>query len=273
MSISLHNPYPDETMWRLFLPKESPLQYLTYGLMTESIINKVKKIRKRKRIHRLMFLIHKINNHNLNKLYREIYVEAEKLKTFKAMDWYKRGSKKVDRYRFFKSNNIPLIYLEDALNKQIKGIFKFKAGDLIKTDHSIPDYGIVVKTKNNTVYYNLVKSIFIDAQYQPIWHIYDSGIFGYFMQNVSAWRCTKIGKESNKIRRDRFEYYSGIQRRKKYWSENNVLKHIIAPEKWLDMTIDVFAGEIPNDLWIYSQEEKDIWKIIKNQVNKHPPTQ
>ena len=51
MSISLYNPYPDETLWRLFLPKESPLQYLTYGLMTESIINKVKKITDDPRYH------------------------------------------------------------------------------------------------------------------------------------------------------------------------------------------------------------------------------
>ena len=274
MSISLHNPCPDETIWRLFLPDESPLQYLTYGLMTYLITNKVKKIRKDNRNKRRIYLIHKINNHNLNKLYRTIYIEAEKLKTFRTSDWYKRGTKKLDRVRFFKSNNIPLIYLEDALKIQNKGVVKFKVGDLIKTDHSFPSYGIVEETKNNIVYYKLVDYKYIGVKkYEPIWHVYDEGVLSHFKQEISAWRCTKLGEETDKIRIDRYKYYYEINRRICYWENNEVLRVEIAPKDWLNLSINVFAGEVPKYLWMYNQIEIDTWKIIKNQISENPPLQ
>jgi len=272
MSISLHNPCPDETIWRLFLPKESPLQYLTYGLITDLIINKVKKIRKDNRNKRRIYLIHKINNHNLNKLYRSIYIEAEKLKTFRTRDWYKRGTKKLDRIRFFKSNNIPMVYLEDALKLQNKGITQFKVGDLIKTDHSYPTYGIIKRIDHNNIYYKLVEYNYVSKnEYEPVWHIYYFGILGYFDHRLSAWRCIKMGEETDQIRMDRITYYNEINKRTYYWDSNDVLKNLVVPKKWLDITINVFAGEVPDYLFMESQELIDIWSIIKTQISENPP--
>ena len=147
-------------------------------------------------------------------------------------------------------------------------------GDLIKTDHSFPSYGIVKETKNNIVYYKLVDYKYIGVKkYEPLWHIYGEGLLSYFRQEISAWRCTKLGEETDEIRLNRYKYYYEINRRISYWENNEVLRVEIVPKDWLNLSINVFAGEVPEYLFMESQEVNDIWEIIKNQISENPPLQ
>ena len=52
-----------------------------------------------------------------------------------------------------------------------------------------------------------------------------------------------------------------------------MLRVEIAPKDWLNLSINVFAGEVPKYLWMYNQIEIDTWKIIKNQISENPPLQ
>ena len=145
------DPYPLETKWQLILPLDSPLVYLKYGLMSEYIMDKVKILRQKNHDDRVTEVISKLHSESIDMLQDDIIEEATKLKNYNYKEWRRRPNIKREKVKFMLEKKIPLIYLEDALKKQLAGPPQFKLGDLIQWTTSKPykvHYGFVNKIYN-----------------------------------------------------------------------------------------------------------------------------
>ena len=132
------DPYPLETKWQLILPSDSPLVYLKYGLMSEFIMDKVKILRQKNHDDRVTEVISKLHSESIDMLQDDIIEDANKLKNYNYKEWRRRPNIKREKVKFMLEKKIPLIYLEDALKKQLAGPPQFKLGDLIQWTTSKP---------------------------------------------------------------------------------------------------------------------------------------
>ena len=91
------NPYPDETKWRNELPNNSPLQFMSYGMMTEMIQPIIIELIKVKRDTRLREIIEYLTIDNIVILQNEIIREAKKVKVWKYKEWTKGAQNKKSK--------------------------------------------------------------------------------------------------------------------------------------------------------------------------------
>jgi len=133
------NPYPDETISLNAMPEECPLLILPYGLLSEKILHLVKQKRRDLRENRKDFLIKKTKNDILTMCLIDIHNQSRSVLDLRSQLTKlasKRGIKQLIDH-----NDIPLIYLEEAYQKQ-QNPPKLEVNDWVKcTDPSPKSYG------------------------------------------------------------------------------------------------------------------------------------
>jgi len=244
--------YPNETKSFKNLPKECPIQYLSYGGILTNICDKVKTIRKKKRSERQKFLIQKILNVNIHYLINDIQEEARE-KGYKAREWTKGGSSKRHFLQFFTKNDISLKYLEDAYTNQLVGPPKIKVGDFISLKNSYwGNHGIVSNITKSYVYYIRCGVKLVNHEelpdfgkyYYPSWGKPDT-----YQYKISIWKCDKVGEDTEELknRRKSDMWNKGIEyrKRKEFWENNSVFDDVRMPFDYYDYSFNLFNVEIP----------------------------
>lgn len=156
--LEIYDPYPDETKSMNELSDECPIKYLTYGILTEKVSDLVaeqrRKIQKKKR----EFLIMKLNNTLLKERQRSFVPRSISLgfTQEEINNWKHLGSNKSQILRWFTRNEIPLIYLEELYQEQVKGPETLVKNDYIVINKYNEEYGRVYEVRGKTVYYNTV---------------------------------------------------------------------------------------------------------------------
>ena len=169
-----YDPYPDETKSFASLPEDSPLHHLGYGLITEKITDLVVEERRKKQKTDREFYIKKINNALLKERQRSF--ETPKSRdvrptirrgdpisqlaagaALRSQSWLKYGSNKIQMLDWFTRNEIPLVYLEELYQMQIKGPPELVKNDYIRINMcNSQHYGRVVEVSGKKIKYNPV---------------------------------------------------------------------------------------------------------------------
>ena len=286
------DPYPVETKWQLILPSDSHLQYLKYGLMSEFITDKVKILRQKNHDDRVTTLICKLHLESIDMLQDDIIEEASKLKNYNHKEWRRRPNVKREKVKFMLEKKIPLIYLEDALKKQIAGPPQFEPWDLIQWITSKPfkiHYGFVNKIynvshdkrklcKNNKTKRIMVILVKIEND-MPVWNSWKTywqysnaenpPILKYRYCTLSTWKCKKIGYMN------KYDYNYGITNYKTIVGRCKFLKKWY-DERFTDKSPPPYFYEIPftnpfpwkTFMWrSLFHTEKEKWKKVLGELN------
>ena len=269
--------YPDETKSFDNLPKDSPLQFLSYGGLLTDISDQVKVIRKEKRNERRKFLIKKIYNINLEMLIRKIQGEARKLPNYEYNKWTRCGLNKKVYEKFFIKNDISLKYLEDVYLKQLKGPIELEIGDHISIDNAYHGkYGIVTRVSPKHIQYQCCHEKIINGNALvpvPDFENYkyetwgSVNIYGY---TISIWKCKKIGSDTPETRQKRDTNYlikkDEYIRRQLFWKNHirPLSNTIRMPYNYYCYNFDLFKGERPKYIPV---DEEYVWDIITNKLN------
>jgi hypothetical protein len=145
------DPYPDETISFHAMPDECPIKFLDYGIISEKIQDDVKLLRTVKRKHKKDDLFKKLKIRHLKECLYELDRLGRLDPSNAVIDLYKKkylvgSKKKIETY--LDKNFVPLVYLEEALEKQVRGPVEFKSGDWVKCKKS--NYVWVGRGPNNT---------------------------------------------------------------------------------------------------------------------------
>lgn len=156
--LEIYDPYPDETRSMNDLSDECPIKYLTYGILTEKISDLVAEQRRKIQKNKREFLIMKLNNTLLKERQRSFVPRSISLgfTQEEINNWKHLGSNKSQILRWFTRNEIPIIYLEELYQMQIKGPETLVKNDYIIINKYNEEYGRVSEVKGKTVYYNTV---------------------------------------------------------------------------------------------------------------------
>ena len=201
----LYDPYPEETNSFKCLPKECPVHFLDYGLLSEKIQPLVQKNRQRVREERLCFLVKKLSVSNLVQCMSPFIPEIDR-----GSAWTKVRSGLLARVNNYK---VPLIYLEEMYQKQVTNtLHDFKIGDWVCVDKRsnwtdnhgvfVPDnqFGIVREVKGKTAIRLMVD--LVDTRSWSVDGVYKTYPVFHRMRTVrrlcltDIWRCRTIGKET-----------------------------------------------------------------------------
>ena len=286
------DPYPQETKWQLILPSDSPLVYLKYGLMSEFIMDKVKILRQKNHDDRVTEVVCNLHLESIDMLQDDIIEEASKLKNYNYKEWRRRPNIKREKVKFMLEKKIPLIYLEDALKKQLAGPPQFKPWDLIQWITSKPykvHYGFVNKIynvsrdkrklcKDNKTKHIMVILVNIEKDV-PVWNswrsywLYNTSehppILKYRYCTLSTWKCKKIGHMN------KYDYNYGINKYKSIIGRLKFRKKWY-DERFTDKSPPPYFYEIPfikpfpwnTFMWKYlCKVDKEKWKKVLGELN------
>jgi len=202
----LYDPYPEETESFNCLPKECPVHFLDYGLLSEKIQPLVQKNRQRVREERLCFLVKKLSVSNLIQCMSPFIPESD------------RGLQAIRSGLLAMVNNykVPLIYLEEMYQKQVTNtLHDFKIGDWVCVDKQSwwPDhhgvfvsdnkFGIVREIKGKTAIRLMVDLVGTGGgvgvhQRYPVFNrmavTYQRTVCP--VTSFSIWVCRTIGKDT-----------------------------------------------------------------------------
>ena len=284
MAIVIYDPYPVETNWRNSIAEiDTPLHQLEYGIMSESISEKVINIHKNNRHNKVVKLIKKIHNDRLDDVWREIISDAKKLPNYKNKNWVMGRKNKSARVKFFEKNDISIQYLEEAIEVQMGGNPEFLPGDLVFEGGRGRNLGLntyqtracIIREKINRgkfYYADLCTIEWVsndsdeDNLYsnwssktlkpKPIWHRYHrvnpKGGGKHLIIKVDSWKCVKVGVETSKIRKDRNDaidrYNKELLKRNKFYKD--IIKPLLEPNLCLSYTE-------------FHNQKIDVWKITK----------
>ena len=202
----LYDPYPEETDSFNCLPKECPVHFLDYGLLSEKIQPLVQKNRQRVREERLCFLVKKLSVSNLIQCMSPFIPESD------------RGLQAIRSGLLAMVNNykVPLIYLEEMYQKQVTNtLHDFKIGDWVCVDKQSwwPDhhgvfvsdnkFGIVREIKGKTAIRLMVDLVGTGGgagvhQRYPVFNRMAVTYQGTVcpITSFSIWVCRTIGKDT-----------------------------------------------------------------------------
>ena len=206
------NPFPDETDSFAAMPPESPMQILSYGLLSEIILPLIKVKRREEREKRIDFLIKKTLKVNLILCFEEIYklsqLDRKNSIIPKLRKTYELQNKHNMR-QLVTDCDIPTIYLEEMYQKQLQGPPKLEVGDWVKFylgysgDRGPGDsWGVIKKIiGKNDVEVSLVKRRFCKStnyQGQPLFHRWERSYETKQIekQKISMWKCEKVGHDT-----------------------------------------------------------------------------
>ena len=276
MAIVIYDPYPVETKWRNSISEiDTPLHQLQYGIMSESISEKVINIHKNNRHNKVVKLIKKIHNDRLDDLWRIILSDAKKLPNFCRKNWNIGKKNKASRVEFFEKNDISIQYLENALEIQNGGNPEFQPGDLvIYHQHPHVNRACIIRKKiGRGKFYSADVCVMdyvrdysetnIIYKPEPIWHRYRRlnpfGGGSRLIVEVDSWKCEKVGVETKKIIKDRINliniYNKEFRKRNKFYKE--IIRPLLEPDfcwsyqTFHDQQIDVWKlTEPPRSPWL-----------------------
>ena len=140
--------YPQETLSLNSLPDDCPVKLLDYGLMTEMIQDKVIISRRKSRNMKKDVLVKKLELRHLKECLYGLDRLGRLDPSNSIIDLYKKkylvGSKKKI-VKFLDTTFVPLVYLEEALEKQKRGHIKYEIGDRVKykRNDKVYMYGII----------------------------------------------------------------------------------------------------------------------------------
>ena len=140
--------YPQETLSFNSLPDDCPVKLLDYGLMTEKIQDKVILSRRKSRDMKKDVLVKKLELRHLKACLYELDRLGRLDPSNSIIDLFKKkylvGSKKKI-VKFLDTTFVPLVYLEEAFEKQKRGHIRYEIGDRVKYKRTdkVYMYGII----------------------------------------------------------------------------------------------------------------------------------
>ena len=264
------------------MPEDCPMHYLDFGLLTELILPLVKINRRDKREQRKEYLVKKTLNVILRQCIRELYnlsVLYPEYALIHNRRWRSKVNNKNNIIKFIDTNKIPLIYFEEAYQKQLEGPPKLVENDWIKCNN---EYGVISNiTGNSTVSVKLVRKMIYQEKDISI----SSPMFHRWLRNYrnsievrdfSIWECQKIGHDTpewiylrNKLIKD---YNENLEKRKELWEQ---IKPILIQYSVMDNPIR--SREILRSYrltWLQMRVnvlDKSMWENLKPFRNNNPP--
>ncbi len=265
--------YQDEINSFQHLPKESPLHILDFGIISEFIAPEVKKKRRELREQRKEFLIKKIKlpvYKNMIDYIRDLgkqFPEESHFKGVTNLSCYtssKEGFRDaVDKF------NIPLAYLEDAYQIQLRGPPDIQVNDWVRFGLQ---WGIVVglKNKNEVIVKQVCKRTYKDEEGNyityPLFNLYERNRFIHHDMDpppaptriANKWFCKKVGHDTEASTRLRNKTDTDINRRSvilwgslfHFINDKTKIDEISSYEStiwfsrytkyWYDLSLDVF---------------------------------
>ena len=106
----------DESFSFQRMPDECPVHFLDFGLLTNLIAPLVQQKRRHIREQRKEFLINKTLNVNLKQCFQELH-RLGRISGLRLRSYHINNKKKM--MKLVDTNKIPLIYLEEAYQKQL----------------------------------------------------------------------------------------------------------------------------------------------------------
>ena len=286
------NPYPDETLSLDALPEGCPLKGIPYGLISEIIGPLVKQKRRDLRENRKDFLIKKTKNDILNMCLIDIHNQSRSVLNLRGQLTKlasKRGIKQLIDH-----NNIPLIYLEEAYQKQ-QNPPKLEVNDWVKCTQPSPKsygrihYGVVTGVLGRT----RVKVQYVDTRvyedesgtsYEyPLFHKwvtdYFEGSWKPSMRNDRfsidrTWRCEVIGHDTPEWKKLREKCIQdgdiNYQKREQIW--DNVLLSLLKKEVFYkgDHSVPDWTHPEYRRLWFHMEVnvlDKTIWTSGYDEIS------
>ena len=302
LTITTFNPYPEETISRNALPKDSPLHQLSYGLLTEKLLPRIKTSIRKKRKSDIEFYIKNTNNHLLNIAFNDILRDAKALQTYKTKDWRVGNRTKKGRIEFMLKNDISLNYIREAFCRQIIGPFKFKSGNLIiipvltsePSICKIPTFGIITQVQKKTVRYIKVSTYFDYEEKEefdknlnynlikPIWwkphfsryinYTNDSNSFS-LIRTSSIWNIRYRGHITERIRDKFIDTYRIFKKRYNLARWSILITNMsLQIEYYNDDTFDIFKGELSDRIKETIKtniEVKDFWTNVLSEAKRY----
>ena len=289
-TIVTYNPFPAETKSLNALPKDCPIHYLDYGLLT-IIEGLVKGLRQEKRDERLDYLIKKTRGPVLKKCLYTLNELSKRFPEHSVINLYKKKSlltNKKDFKKIILDQNIPLSYIEEAYHLSNKKN-TFQKGDWLKIDGRTQFlhnqiggvyYGICESARPSSSHV-LVSIVKLGKTYNeetgknesyPIWHRYHRELYTrrVMYKSCDVTRITKVG-EDNKVwdalRVKRINDFNlEFQKRDDIWT-NRI--HPILVESGIDEDDPTFISECDKIWHIHHTNllDKNVWISFKEVVN------
>ena len=234
----MYDPHPQETISFKALPEDCPLQFLNYGLMTEMIQDKVIISRRKNRNVKKDVLFKKLELKHLKECLYELDRLGRLDPSNAVIDLFKKKylvSSKKNIKTYLDINFVPLIYLEDALEKQKRGHIKYEIGDRVKykRNDKVYIYGIIshiIGSSSNKEYQvdNVKQLSYLneDGKYE-FYPNFTEMAYSYnkvpYNKWVSGWDLEFVGKENiasirlrEKMEQDKEENFI---KREKVWQK------------------------------------------------------
>jgi len=229
----MYDPHPQETISFKALPEDCPLQFLDYGVMTEMIQDKVIISRRNRRNVKKDVLFKKLELRHLKECLYELDRLGRLDPSNAVIDLFKKkylvGSKKKIK-TYLDTNFVPLVYLEEALEKQKRGHIKYEIGDRVRfrRNDKVYIYGIIshiIGSSSNKEYQvdyvNHLSYLNEDGKYEFYPNFLE--ITGPHNKWVSGWDLEFVGKENiasirlrEKMEKDKEE---NIIKREEVWQK------------------------------------------------------
>ena len=216
----------DETLSFQAMPDECPIHYLDFGIITNVIAPQVQKNRRDMRELRKEFLIKNILNVNLKMCFHELYKLSRLYPRYSVINklrCYEMNNKK-SMMKLVDTHEIPLIYLEEAYEKQLGGHTSFSVDDWI---HCKNNYGVVTHLYGKTLRVKLVRTTFYYSEsgekiIVPMFHRFKRDFSNRVeIKLCSVWETKKIGHETDEWRHLRNklvkDYNENLEKRKLLW--------------------------------------------------------
>ena len=212
----MYDPFPQETLSFNALPEDCPVKFLDYGIMTEQVQNKVIVSRNEHRNKEKDVLVKKLQLRHLKDCLYELDRLGRLDPSNAVIDLFKKkylvGSKKKI-VKFLDSNFVPLVYLEEAFEKQKRGHIKYEIGDRVryKRNDKVYIYGIIshiIGSSSNKEYQvdNVKQLSYLteDGKYE-FYPNFTEMAYSYkkvpYNKWVSGWDLEFVGKENEASRR------------------------------------------------------------------------
>tara|TARA_B100001093_G_scaffold513242_1_gene584755 strand:- start:136 stop:1047 length:912 start_codon:yes stop_codon:yes gene_type:complete len=272
-TVTLFNPYPDETRSMLHLPKKSPLHHLRYSLLTEKVIPEIKRAIRKRRKNDIKMYINNTHNNLLDIAFNDIFRDARRLKTYKRKDWIIGKKTKNERISLMLKNDISIQYIKEAFERQVAGPYNFKKGDFIVkpilTPKFLPNseqiFGIITKVKKSIVEYVEVETYYDkdekvhydqnmnDNRIKPKWTkikiCIQNNTLCYTSNKLSIWSIRYLGHISQEIAKKIIKRQTVLKKRNNLARWSRILKQWKMPyDYYRDDSFDIFKGELPEDL-------------------------
>ena len=228
--------YPQETLSFNSLSDDCPVKLLDYGLMTEKIQDKVILSRRKSRDMKKDVLVKKLELRHLKACLYELDRLGRLDPSNSIIDLFKKkylvGSKKKI-VKFLDTTFVPLVYLEEAFEKQKRGHIQYEIGDRVKYKRKdkVYMYGIIShiigsgSNKEYTVDHVKQNSYLDEDGKYKFYPNFTEMAYSYnkvpYNKWVSGWDLEFIGKENEasiklreKLEKDKEE---SLRKRQEVW--------------------------------------------------------